>query len=141
MTPKEQIISTFENWASTKIDTLVSNSPNMAMVAPRLKNGMSNYIAKNSDKIDNMLLFFTDKEGKLDVGNFFEEATKVFDDMPIQTHKIFGMDLNVGKGAVELDIPQNFFTSMLMGSNNSVKLTSADFMEIKDLLMAKMIKP
>lgn len=139
MNAKEQVISTITEWADTHIDTIVEANPRMAILAPRLKQGLFNYLHQKENILDKGLLFITDKDGKLDVGDFFEEAVKMFDEMPIQSKKFFGLDVNIGRGAIEAKMPDNFFVNMLMGSTGSIKFTSADFMELKSLLAAKSV--
>lgn len=139
MTAKEQLITTVTEWAEKHIDTIVAANPRLTVFAPRIKQGFENYLYKKDGMVDNVMLFITDKEGKLDIGDFFEEAMKMFDEMPIQTKKVFGLDVNIGKGAVEAKMPDNFLMNMLMGSTGSIKFTSADFMELKTLLMSKSV--
>ncbi len=139
MTAKEQILSTVSEWADKQINSLVASNPRMSMFAPRLKQGLENYIDKNESKIDNMLLFVTDKDGKLDITDMFDEGMRMFQEMPVQTHKLMGLNTHVGQGAIEIKMPDNFLVSMFMGNTGSIKITTADIMELKQMLMAKAI--
>lgn len=139
MTAKEQVISTVSEWAEKHIDTITAANPRMAVFAPRLKQGLENYLYSKDGMLDNIMLFVTDKEGKLDIGDFFEEAVKMFDEMPIQTKHVFGIDINIGRGAIEAKMPDNFIMNMFMGNTGSLKFTSADFMELKTMLTTKAV--
>ena len=48
-----------------------------------------------------------------------------------------GMDIAIGGGEIVAKLPDNFLVSMLVGNTGAVKLTSADIMEFKDLILAK----
>lgn len=135
MEAKQQIITAIQMWADSKIDTVMASHPRMAVIAPRLKQGIQNLIAKNDKNIENTLLFFTDQEGNLDVGNVFEEAIKAFEEMPITHKHSMGIDFAIGKGEVVARMPDNFFTSFLLGDTGALKLTGDDIMELKELLI------
>ena len=137
MTAKEQVISSAKLWINDKIESMTASNPRMSVIAPRLKQGMDNLISKYEDKIDNFMLFFTDKEGNLDVGDFFDVGIKMFQELPVSHKKIMGMDIAIGGGEIVAKLPDNFLVSMLVGNTGAVKLTSADIMEFKDLILAK----
>lgn len=135
MTAKEQVISSVKLWVDDKVDSMTASNPRMSVLAPRIKQGMGNMISKYEDSIDNVMLFFTDKEGNLDVGNFFEEGMKMFEELPVTHKKMMGIDIAIGKGEIVATPPDNFFTSLLMGNTGAVKLTTEDFIELKDLIL------
>lgn len=137
MTAKEQVISALELWADEKVDTMTASHPRMAMLAPRLKQGLKNIVARNEKNIENTLLFFTDKDGNLDIGDVFEEGIKSFGEMPVTHKSALGLDIAIGKGEVVVSLPENIITNFLFGGTGAFKFTSADIMDLKDLLTVK----
>jgi|GEM_PF-5663777 hypothetical protein len=137
MTAKEQVISSLEMWIDDKVDSMTSSHPRMSVLSPRLKQGFKNLVARNEKNIENTLLFFTDKDGKLDVGDVFEEAMKSFADMPVTRKSVMGMDIAIGKGEIVATLPQNVFTDFLFGGTGAFKFTADDFLDLKELLTVK----
>lgn len=133
---KEEIISTVTEFINGKIDAVIDNNPRMTVFAPHLKQGVNNFIKKNTHKIDDYLMFITDDKGKLQIGDIFEEGIKVLDSMPIMERRLLSMPILIGKGAIEVKIPQNFFTDLFFNSGG-FKFTGADIMELKELLINK----
>ena len=140
MTTKEQIIATATEWVDKQIDTIVSAKPNMFVFSGRAKQAFQNIIVQNESKLDNALLFLTDKEGKLDITDMFDETLRVFEEAPITHKSMYGFDLSIGKGAIELKTPSNYLINMFMGETNSFKWTTADFTELKEMFIASQTK-
>lgn len=134
MTNKEQILNSAKTWIEQKVDAIVSANPRLNYIKPNIRNYIDNIFSKYEDKLDNAMMFITDKDGNLYVDDLFDGAMKILDEMPVETKSMFGFDLSYGKGAVELKMPNNFFMNLLVPNTGSIKLTQTDFAELKNLL-------
>lgn len=57
----------------------------------------------------------------------------MFKEMDIQEYKIGMIPITVGKGEIVAELPHNPLLDMVVGNLGKVKITSADFLELKEL--------
>lgn len=134
MNAKEQIVNTAKTWIDQKIDAVISSNPRLAYIKPNIKNYIENIFSKYEGRLDNAMMFITDKDGNIYMDDLFDGALKVLEEMPTETKSIYGFDISYGKGAIELKMPNNFFMNLLIPNTGSIKLTGADFAELKTLI-------
>lgn len=129
--------SNIQTWAEDKIDTLCTNRPKLKAASVYMKRGLNNWINREEAKIDNMvdslLLFVTDEEGCIDADVVIEDIVKMFNEMEVQHAKLGAFDVEYGKGVVKICIPHNPFLDLIFGDLGSVKITSEDLIEFKEL--------
>lgn len=62
-----------------------------------------------------------------------EKFVDMFKEMDIQEYKIGMIPITVGKGEIVAELPHNPLLDMVVGNLGKVKITSADFLELKEL--------
>ncbi len=132
---KGRIKSAILDWGESKIDALFPNKPQVRSI---MKNGMNNMLHKIDNCInsyvDNIILFVGDKDGNIDSDSMVDMAVSIFEEMEQTEFKAGMFDMRVGKGEFIVDLPHNIFLDMLVGSLGSVRFTSEDLKEFKNLL-------
>ena len=123
-----------QEWVEYRIDELFPNKPQTKVL---LKRGLNNYLSKADGKlngmIDNSLLFITDENGTIDTDVAIDMFVDMFKEMDIQEYKIGMIPITVGKGEIMAELPHNPLLDMVVGNLGKVKITSADFLELKEL--------
>lgn len=126
-----------QEWVEYRIDELFPNKPQTKVL---LKRGLNNYLSRADGKlngmIDNSLLFITDENGTIDTDVAIDMFVDMFKEMDIQEYKIGMIPITVGKGEIVAELPHNPLLDMVVGNLGKVKITSADFLELKELFTA-----
>ncbi len=135
---KDRLMSSLEAWAESRIDDFSANNPRMAIASVYMKRGVKNYLNRESDRIGNMIndaaLFLCDESGHIDTEMLFDDLMSVFKEMeeiPFGKGFIRG---TLGKGVIRFQLPDNPITGILFGESQSIKITSRDFLELKEIL-------
>lgn len=132
---KSRIKSAILDWGENKVDALFPNKPQVRSI---MKNGMNNMLHKVDNSInsyvDNIVLFVGDKDGNIDSDSMVDMAVRMFEEMDYTEFKIGMFGMRVGKGELIVDLPHNIFLDMLVGNLGSVRFTSEDLKEFKNLL-------
>lgn len=123
-----------QEWVEYRIDELFPNKPQTKVL---LKRGLNNYLSKADGKLNGMignsLLFITDENGTIDTDVAIDMFVDMFKEMDIQEYKIGMIPITVGKGEIVAELPHNPLLDMVVGNLGKVKITSADFLELKEL--------
>lgn len=131
---KGDLKAAIQEWVEYRIDELFPNKPQTKVL---LKRGLNNYLSKADGKlngmIDNSLLFITDENGTIDTDVAIDMFVDMFKEMDIQEYKIGMIPITVGKGEIVAELPHNPLLDMVVGNLGKVKITSADFLELKEL--------
>lgn len=124
-----------QNWAEYRIDDLFPAKPHTKVL---LKRGLTNYLSKADGKIngmiDNFMLFITDENGTVDTDLAIDMFIDMFKEMDIKEYKLGIIPVTVGNGEITAELPHNPLLDMVVGNLGKVKITSADFLELKELL-------
>lgn len=135
---KCKVIDSLKVWADQRIDKLVFDNPKLKPMSVYIKRGINNLIAREdvkfADYIDNAMLFIADENGNYDTKMLFDDCMKMFKDMDEMPFSIGGIKGSVGKGIIRIPVPENMFTSMVFGNMGAIKITDADFIELKTLI-------
>lgn len=131
---KGDLKAAIQEWVEYRIDELFPTKPQTKVL---LKRGLNNYLSKADGKlnsmIDNSLLFITDENGTIDTDVAIDMFVDMFKEMDIQEYKIGMIPITVGKGEIMAELPHNPLLDMVVGNLGKVKITSADFLELKEL--------
>lgn len=131
---KGDLKAAIQEWVEYRIDELFPTKPQTKVL---LKRGLNNYLSKVDGKlnsmIDNSLLFITDENGTIDTDVAIDMFVDMFKEMDIQEYKIGMIPITVGKGEIVAELPHNPLLDMVVGNLGKVKITSADFLELKEL--------
>lgn len=137
---KDKMIDSLEAWADNRIDDFVSQNPNLKVASVYMKRGAKNYLARERGKIENVIdnaaLFICDEDGNVDGDMLFKDMMTMFKDME---ETPFGKGLfqgTIGKGTIRLKLPDNPVFNLMFGNTGAIKITEADFIELKELFNA-----
>ena len=134
---KGDLKTAIQSWAEYRIDELFPAKPQTKAL---LKRGLNNYLSKAdgklNDMIDNSLLFITDENGIIDTDVAIDMFVDMFKEMDIQEYKIGMIPITIRKGEIVAELPHNPLLDMVVGNLGKVKITSADFLELKELFTA-----
>lgn len=137
---KDKAINSLEVWIDGRIDDFVSQNPNMKVASIYMKRGAKNYLARERGKIektiDNAALFICDEEGNIDSDMLFNDMLTMFkemDEIPFGKSIIQG---TIGKGTIRFNLPDNPVFNLMFGNTGAIKITEADFLELKELFNA-----
>ena len=130
---KDKLADSLQLWIDERIDGLVLNNPQLKVASVYLKRGAKNFLAKQKDgigdMIDNAALFLCDADLLF---NDMLSMLREMEEMPFGKGFIRG---TIGKGSIRFALPDNPITSILFGKTGAIKITDADLMELKKLLI------
>lgn len=135
---KNRLMRSVGKWADGRIDDFVVSNPRMKTASVYMKRGVKNYLAKEnkaiSGMIDGVSLFLCDENGCVDADMVFNDLMAMFnesDEVPFGAGFLRGA---IGKGVIRFQLPDNPIMTLLFGNSQAIKITSADFMELKDMI-------
>lgn len=135
---KERLLCSIGKWANSRIDEFAESHPRMKTASVYMKRGVKNYLAREdkniSDMIDNFALFVCNEDGCIDMDMVFNDLMTMFeqsDEIPFGKGLLQG---TIGKGVIRFQLPDNPIVSLFFGNSQAVKITSLDFMELKDMI-------
>lgn len=134
---KEKLAESLKTWIEERIDSLAAANPKLKIASVYLKRGATNYIARESGKIDKMIddaaLFICDEEGNFSPDMLFDDLMTMLREMEEVPFGSGLMQGTIGKGVIRFKLPDNPVFSLLFGDTGAIKITEADFMELKDI--------
>lgn len=136
---KDNISDSLFQWIDERIDGLVETNPKLKIASVYLKRGAKNYVLRERGKIDAMIdnasLFLCDENGNLDADVLFSDLMQMFRDMdevPFGKGFIQG---TFGKGTIRFALPESPIINLLFGDTGAIKITDADILELKKIIM------
>ena len=136
---KNKMVGSVEEWGARLIDTYVADNQRLKPFSVYLKRGLHNGLARYDDKIqemlDNTMLFIGDENGEYELGQVFDDAMEMFNDMDEMDVALGPVDATIGKGSIRIHIPRNAFTSILFGDTGAIRITGEDIKELRDLFV------
>ena len=134
---KSKIMDSVQMWSDGLIDNFFDTHHLPKIAVKYIKRGRDNFIAMQDEaitkKINNALLFVTDKDGNYDLGMLSDDIISMLRDMP-ETPFDFGLTGTIGAGAIRIYIPEIPFVSSVFGDFGSVKITESDLLILKEML-------
>ncbi len=134
---KKEFIASIEDWAGSRIDSLTSQNPRLKTTSIYLKNGVHNYLIRQSDKIDSfidsMMLFVGDGTGNIDVETVFNDILSMFNNMEELPFDFEFLQGTIGKGLIRIELPDNMFTKLLFGDTHALRIIGEDIIDLKKM--------
>lgn len=138
---KDKVVAGLRRWAGSRIDQFVADNPSLAPAGKYLKRGVSNLIAREDGQlakgIDKLMLFIVDEQGNYSMDMLMDDALSMFKTMP---ETPFDMGLfrgTIGNGMIRVQLPDNPLVSLFMGNTGAIRITEADFKELKHVLCSQ----
>jgi hypothetical protein len=126
---KQHLAQVGQDWIRAQIDVAVENNPRLSFISKRLKDGLCKVIANKIDTIDPYLPYITDENGMLNIRSMSEELLNAFDEMPVRVYNTMGLDMQIGRGRVEIFFPDNIITNIFL-DNNKLVISREDILEL-----------
>ena len=132
---KTQLANSIEIWASGRIDAFALSNPAVKPAAKYLKRGVHNLIVQHDqkiiEKVEGAMLFLADENGHYDKEMLFDDAMDFFNTMKPYPFDLGFIQGTFGNGSILLELPDNLLTNMMLGGDNAIRITAADFQELK----------
>lgn len=131
---KGQLKSALQQWGNNKIDEVFPNKPQIKAFA---KNGLNNIMARCDEKlnrwIDTFMVFVASENGTIDTDQVVDMAAEMFKELEPHVYQLEFMDIEIGRGEVAFHLPQNMLFDLLLGRSGTIKLTTDDLLELKEM--------
>lgn len=123
-------------WAYSQIDQMMPGTTHIR-VKVMFKNLVSNILARSDHKIDQGIeaafLMFGDTQGNIDSDTVVDYVCDMLKELPATDYSLGPIEVRVGKGEVLVKIPRSFFSDLIVGNLEGVKITTEDIKQIKNL--------
>ena len=119
---KDKAINSLETWVDGRIDDFVTQNPNLKTASIYMKRGAKNYLAR--------------ERGNIDADMLFKDMMTMFREMEETTFGKGFLQGTIGKGVVRFKLPNNPVFNLMFGNTGAIKITEADFLELKELFNA-----
>lgn len=137
---KAMVVDRLATWVDGRVEQLLSGNPKAKVAGKYIRRGVSNMMSREDERIngwiEDVLLFIADENGKFDFDEAFDDMMGIFKSMPEKKFDAGIIRGSVGNGILRFELPDNLLVSMFLGDVGAIKLTEADFLELKDLLTA-----
>lgn len=133
----DELLKVINVWIGQKVDALASTSPRLVLFAPRIKQGLSNILRQYSGKIEPLLPFLTDEDGRMNIGSMRDEILAIFGDMPKGEYQFGEFTIYTDKASVKVQLPQGQLWGILFGDLKTVKFGESDVEDLIDLFNSK----
>lgn len=134
---KSRLINSVEMWAEERINTFSSGNAAFKPVAKYLKRGVHNLLVQKdkeiSEKIEGIMMFVADENGNYDKGELFDDMMNVFKTMKPYRFEHGFLRGTIGDGSILVELPDNGFMNFILGDTNAIRITEADFLELKKI--------
>jgi hypothetical protein len=133
----DELLKVINVWIGQKVDALAATSPRLVLFAPRIKQGLSNILRQYSGKIEPLLPFITDEDGRVNIGSMRDEILAIFGDMPKGEYQFGEFTIYTDKASVKVQLPQGQLWGILFGDLKTVKFGESDVEDLIDLFNSK----
>jgi hypothetical protein len=133
---KGNIKDAITSWAGGQIDNLL---PNRVASRAILKNAVGNCLNRYSEEVDKgvdtLFLLLGDKEGNINSDTMVDTLCGMLDDMNPKCYDMGPFNATIGKGVIDIRLPNNIFSELVAGDLGGVKITTSDLKQIKNFLV------
>lgn len=130
---KGQLKTAIQEWGYSKIDEILPNKP---QVRTFLKNGFNNILVRQDAKlnkyIDGLVLFVGNEQGVIDTDVMVDMVADMFKELEPHKYQFEMFDIEIGRGEVVLNLPQNYMYDLLFGGSGRFRMTADDILELKN---------
>ncbi len=134
---KSQLINSVEIWADERINTFASSNQNFAPLSKYLKRGVHNLLIQKDKEITNTIegamLFVADENGNYDKEEVFDDVMNIFKTMKPYKFEQGFIKGTIGQGSILIELPDNGLMNFFLGDSNAIRITEADFLELKSI--------
>lgn len=134
---KSRLINSVEIWAEERVDSFVSGNTAFKPLGKYLKRGVHNILVQKdkeiTDKVEGFMMFVADENGNYDKEELFDDAMNVFKSMKPYKFEQGFLKGTIGEGSILIELPDNGLMNFILGDTNAIRVTEADFLELKSI--------
>ena len=86
-----------------------------------------------TEKVEGFMLFAADENGNYDKEELFDDAMNVFKSMKPHKFEQGFIKGTIGEGSILIELPDNGLMNFILGDTNAIRITEADFLELKSI--------
>lgn len=135
---KNKLISSVRQWADQRIDAFFTENKQFKPVSLYMKRAVNNLLIREDVKIegwvDNAMLFIADENGEYSAETLFDDAMTIFKEMEEKSFNTGMINGSIGKGQIRIELPNNPIRSFLFGDMKAIRITDADFEELRTII-------
>lgn len=135
---KNKLISSVRQWANQRIDAFFTENKQFKPVSLYMKRAVNNLLVREDMKIegwvDNAMLFIADENGEYSAETLFDDAMTIFKEMEEKSFNTGMINGSIGKGQIRIELPNNPIRSFLFGDMKAIRITDADFEELRTII-------
>lgn len=107
------------------------------IIGKYLKRGVHNILVQKdkeiTEKVEGFMLFAADENGNYDKEELFDDAMNVFKSMKPYKFEQGFLKGTIGEGSILVELPDNALMNFILGETNAIRITEADFLELKSI--------
>ena len=134
---KSRLVNSVEIWAEERVDSFVSGNATFKSLGKYLKRGVHNILVQKdkeiTEKVEGFMLFAADENGNYDKEELFDDAMNVFKSMKPYKFEQGFLKGTIGEGSILVELPDNALMNFILGETNAIRITEADFLELKSI--------
>ena len=140
---KERLPQAVERWAEERIDALAADKPELAIASVYIKRAARNvasvYMGRITEHIDAAALFLADENGNIDTDTLMQDVMSLLRAMPETTTQCGILQIRIGVGKIQIGLPDNIVTTLLLGDRKTIALGEEDLTSLKNLIVTEVI--
>lgn len=121
---KERLPEAAVRWADARIEDMARGDARLSIASVYMKRAVKNVAAlygkRMQEAVDGMALFVADENGEVDADTLMRDAVEMLKAMPRQEWNVSFLHGTVGEGRVEVELPDNIVTTLLLGSKKTL---------------------
>jgi hypothetical protein len=121
-----------QTFIEAKIDELL---PGKTIARTYLKKGLNNWLSRQESKADELVdmvtLFAADEKGDITPSAFIDDIAEMLRQTEPREYHLGNFDVAIGAGEVVVAIPSNPLADIFFGDIGKIRLTAADFLQLK----------
>lgn len=137
-TLKERLPEAVERWADARIEDMARGDARLSIASVYMKRAVKNVTAlygkRMQEAVDGMALFVADGNGNVDADTLAHDAVELLKAMPRQEWDFSLLHGTIGEGRVEVELPDNALTTLLLGSKKTIAINADELTELKALI-------
>lgn len=131
---KERLPEAVERWADARIEDMARGDARLAVASVYMKRAAHNvtalYATRMQEAVDGMALFVADENGDVDADTLMKDAVEMLRAMPRQEWDFSLLHGTVGEGRVEVELPDNALTTLLLGAKKTISIDGDELIEM-----------
>lgn len=141
---KERLPEAVERWADARIEDMARGDARLSIASVYMRRAAHNiaamYAKRMQEAVDGMALFVADENGDVDADTLAHDAVEMLRAMPRQEWDFSLLHGTVGEGKIEVELPDNALTTLLLGSKKTISIDADELMELKALIADKQLQ-